>query len=503
MGIQFTGLASGLDVQSIISDLMKVERTKVDNVEKDKTLVEWKKDAWNEMNSELYTFYKESLFKFKSTSTYLQKTITSSDSSIVTVTATTPSAVNGVHTIENITMAKGSFLTGDEITLDKNGDPITISTTTALGDLYDFAGSDIDLEISLDNGTTTSIITLSETDTISDLITKVNDTELDINFNYDTNFNRFFISSKDTGQGVQVKLGDATGEPDGLLTALGFGVGNKLGSAGNDAQFDYNGATLTSSDNEVTVNGLSLLLHGEGSDVTLSVNQDVDGIYESIKDFVLKYNELVMDINEKLDAESARTYKPLTKDEKSAMTEDEIKLWEDKIKGSLLRKDDILSAISRSMRNTLTLSSGVDTTGFDYNDLSSLGIVTGGYSEKGILHIKGDEDDPLYGVEENGLKTAIEENPEGVLELMTSLGTALYEDMSDRMKSSTLSSALTFYNDKNMSEEISDYEDDIYELEERLTMIEERYYKQFTAMEQAIQKSNSTADWLAQQLGGM
>ncbi len=73
MGIQFTGLASGLDTQSIISDLMKVERMRVEDVEKDKILSEWKKDAWEEMNTNLYSFYKDELFKFKSQGTYNQK----------------------------------------------------------------------------------------------------------------------------------------------------------------------------------------------------------------------------------------------------------------------------------------------------------------------------------------------------------------------------------------------------------------------------------------------
>lgn len=501
MGIQFTGLASGLDTQSIIADLMKVQRTKVDKVEKEKTLVEWKKDAWKEMNSKIYTFYKESLFKFKSASTYKQKTVTSSNTSLVKATATS-STVSGVHKIDNITMAKGSFLTGDKITVDKNGDPITIDETTTMGEIYNFTAGDITMDISLDGGATSTSIVISETDTFANVVSKVNDTEMEINFNFDTNYNRFFLSSKNTGQGIQIKVGDATGEPAGLLSALGFGT-NKTGSVGSDAQFDYNGTTLTSSDNEVTVNGLSISLLGEGTNVNIAVNHDVEAIYESVKDFVLKYNELLMDINEKLGADSSRGYKPLTSEEKEAMTDDEVKLWEDKIKKSLLRKDDILTSVVSSMRSILTLSTDVNTTGFDYENLSELGIVTGEYTEKGILHIQGDEDDSLYSLHDNKLKEAIEENPEGVFELMTALGDALYEDMSNRMKSNSLSSALTFYNDKYLSKEVTKYEEEIDKLEERLARVEERYYKQFTAMEQAIQKSNSTADWLTQQLGGM
>jgi len=54
-----------------------------------------------------------------------------------------------------------------------------------------------------------------------------------------------------------------------------------------------------------------------------------------------------------------------------------------------------------------------------------------------------------------------------------------------------------------MSKTISDYETKIADLEDKLSAIEARYYKQFTAMEQAIQQSNSTGDWLTQQLAGL
>ncbi len=54
-----------------------------------------------------------------------------------------------------------------------------------------------------------------------------------------------------------------------------------------------------------------------------------------------------------------------------------------------------------------------------------------------------------------------------------------------------------------MDDKISRYDKSILRLEERLAAVEDRYYKQFTAMERAIQASNSTGDWLAQQLGSL
>lgn len=500
MGIQFTGLASGLDTQSIISDLMKVERMRVEEIEKDKILAEWKKEEWQEMNTKLYSFYKEEMFKFRSKGTYSQKSLSNSNDSLISMNAS-PGAVRGSHSIEVIDMAKGSFLTGSELV------GITSSTTAEDLSVYADPANDVKkLTFSVDGGTTTHDISVVATDTIEDIITKIEDLDLELNVSYDSTFNRMFFSSTETGQNVRVELSSSDGTGDDLLTGLGFDVAvpdNLIGSQGERAEFKYNGTTLYSESNEVSVNGLSFNILGEGDTSTVAVTQNTDAVYDSVKSFILKYNELMLEMNEKVGADSARGYDPLTAEEKEVMSDEDVKLWENKIKESLLRRDETLAGIVSELRNTLTLSSGVDTTGFTYKSLSALGISTGGYEEKGLLHIEGDEDDPLYAIKDNRLREAIEDDPDGVMELMTALGEEIYSRFSERMKSTTMSSALTFYGDKNIDKQISDYEEDILSQEDRLTIIEERYYKQFTAMEQAIQRSNSTGEWLAQQLGGM
>lgn len=504
MGIQFTGLASGMDTQSIIADLMKVERTKVTNVEKQKTKAEWKQEAYSAMNAKLYTFYKDSLFKFKSVGSYSQKTITSSNESAITV-SNSNSAVSGSHTIQVNNMAKGSFLTSDVLGNDKNGVAITSSTTA--GELIDFGGA---ASVSLAVKTTASgtfvnsEVTIESGDTVSSIIQKIKTLDLDLNINYDSTHNRIFASSTKTGADVEISFGTNDADPtnaNSLLSKLGFGV--KIGSTGENAEVEYNGATLTSTTNEMSVNGLNFTIRSDSGTSNIAVTQNTDAVYDMVKSFITKYNELITDMTEKVEADSASKYAPLTSEEKDAMTEDEIKLWEDKIKNSLLRRDDTMTSILSEMRGVLTGSSGVDTTGFSFTSLSQLGIATGNYTEKGILHIDGDEDDALYSIKENKLKEAINDNPDGVMELMTALGNKLYSSMTDRMKSTTLSSALNFFNNKALDKTITDYETKISDLEDRLSAIETRYYKQFTAMEQAIQQSNSTGDWLTQQLANL
>jgi flagellar hook-associated protein 2 len=502
MAIQMTGIASGLDTQSMINDLMKVERLKVERVENEKTLAEWKKEEWGEINAKLYSFYKEELFDFKSNATYQQKTLTSSNTSAVAVN-NSPGSVQGTHLIEVTQLAKTSNFTTGEIRIGQDPSNDLATSATTMNELFGLGDAE-SRTLTIGDGTSQEDIVIQGTDTVASLISAIKSKDLDINVNFDANYGRIFMSSKSTGAEAQLSV---SGDNNDIVKALGF-VNDDVSTsatinAGANAQFSYNNVALESSSNEVSVNGLSLTLLAEGGATsTISVTQDTDAIYDKVKAFVLKYNEIADMMNTKLDADSARGYDPLTDEEKEVMSDKDIELWETKIKDSLLRRDGTLSTLRSDMRNTLTLSQGV-TTGSEYKYLSDLGIVTGSYTEKGMLHIEGDEDDSLYAIKDNKLRNAIEEDPEKVMEFLTALGDKLYSNMNERMKSTTLSSSLTFYEDKAIDNKVKEYDERIADLEERLARVEERYYQQFTAMEKAMQQSNSTADWLSQQLAGL
>ena len=70
------------------------------------------------------------------------------------------------------------------------------------------------------------------------------------------------------------------------------------------------------------------------------------------------------------------------------------------------------------------------------------------------------------------------------------------------MKTSSLSSALPVYNDKQLTKELKDYKKEKTSMEKRLKELEDRYYKQFTAMEKAMASLNSQTNSLAALMGG-
>lgn len=280
---------------------------------------------------------------------------------------------------------------------------------------------------------------------------------------------------------------------------------NSLGMSvvkAEDAVIVLDGARLTDSSNEFSVNGLKISLKNTtetGKKITLNTTSDVDAVYDMVKDFVKTYNEILEELNKKYNADSARDYNPLTDEEREAMSEDEIEKWETKIKDSLLRKDNTLSSIISSMRSSLLTTTVVD--GKSYS-LSSFGIVTSSdYTEKGKLHIMGDEDDDTYATETNKLKAALEENPEAVMKTLSEAGQSLYDALTKKMAKTNLSSALTFYNDKQLDNDQTRYKKEISTLEEKLTEMEDKYYKQFSAMEVAMSKLNSQSSYLASLMG--
>lgn len=284
--------------------------------------------------------------------------------------------------------------------------------------------------------------------------------------------------------------------------------GNILGTGmvvidAKDTEVEYNGATLTSNTTNISVSGLELEILGEteGETVNITVTNDVSGIYDTIKDFLSEYNALLKEMNSYYNADSAKGYDVLSDDEKEAMKDSEVEKWEDKIKDSLLRRDSTLNSIISSFRNKM-MGTFTASNGRTYS-LSSIGISTSGdYAEGGLLHIKGDEDDAEYADDKNILKQMLEEDPDTVTEIFTHLTSNLYEDLQKKMSRTPLSSALTFYNDKEMNSQLSDYKTRIAKLETKFNDMEDRYYKQFTAMEKAMANMQSQQNSLASYLGG-
>lgn len=277
---------------------------------------------------------------------------------------------------------------------------------------------------------------------------------------------------------------------------------------GQDAMIYLNDVKYTSNSNSFSVNGLSitaLAKTGTKDDdgITITTSNDVQGLYDKVKDFLSQYNEVINDIYAQYNASSARGYEPLSDEEKEAMSDKQVEKWEEKIKSSLLRRDTTLGGIINTM--TSAMSASYEINGQKYS-LASFGIKTLGYfgsskNENYAYHIDGDEDDTAVSGNSDKLMAALTSDPDSVIDFMKKLTDGLYKGLDKKMKATTMRSAYTIYNDKEMASEYSDYTSLIKKWDDRLKSMEDSYFKKFAKMESALSTLQQSTSSLAGMLG--
>ena len=544
---RLTGL-SGFDTESIVEQLMEAEKAKVSKVQKERQILLWRQELYNSLNKDFANFIINTRKDFGLTistttgsllpSSYKNlswyKKALSSNTAVATVSATS-SAADGIYKVNVHNLAEGvNLASGTQMDIVEDSGKIKDLNNSLQLTIYDgqvdengeYIAFTINIPYDEEKGITMqdvvkAINSAKKTVTTEDGKTK--EYSIKIRASYDSTNKRFFLQTKETGEKAQIKIEASDDNTrnfiDGLkLTYKEQNVGAdelSIGLNGTNAQIDFNGAkNMTYSSNTITINGITMNLTGTG-EFTVTVNTDVDGIYEKVKNFVDKYNELVDKASKLLTEKRYYNYEPLTDDQKKEMDDDEIKLWEEKAKSGLLRNDSIISRTMQSIRSSLYESfNGA------YSLISQIGITTEKYSV-------GSAGGKLT-IDEEKLKKAIAEDPEAVLDLLFKDGdstadkglvTRIYDNMIEGMediiekagigneaslyrqvKSNILIDFVTNLGSKSyLDKSIEDYNDRIDELNEKLAEKEEYYYQKFAALESYINQMNAQSMWLAQQ----
>jgi flagellar hook-associated protein 2 len=385
--------------------------------------------------------------------------------------------------------------------LDENLGDITDHFATTLS----VAGTDDDISFTIND----EIFTFSSAVTsLQDLMDEINDSDLGLTMCYDELNDHFILETDDTGVTSSLDVADSTGN---LMEVLGLKTVSTVN--GTDAVIDFDdgsGAqTITRSDNSFTINGINIELEKDYTgDIDFSINSDADSIVDKISAFVESYNELIDGINEELTEERDYDYKPLTEAQRDEMEEDEIDLWEERAKAGILRNDSILENMLNSMRTAIYEE--VEGAGIS---LFELGISTSSdYSDRGKLIIDVDE-----------LTSAIESNPDKVIELFTSdsdtdeekgISRRLYDIIEDNISTTRdengykglllekagIEGDVTQYSN-SLTKKIEDYEERIDEILDKISEKEDYYYNMFAMMESYINQMNNQSAWLMSQMG--
>jgi flagellar hook-associated protein 2 len=505
------GLASGMDIDTIVGDLMKAERIPLDKLAQKKTTLEWQRDDYRSMNKLLDEFDRFILDGVALQGTFNKKTVTSTNPSIVSATVA-GSASNITSTITVTQLAKARSWVSEQI---KDQDGNKPSGKTALGTMNPaaFGTTEIPLEVKVtkpDGTEVTKTIKIDPTkDTLETTAKKFSEAGLEMSAFYDDFTGKFVVSNNLTGKGSKITL--VTDKTVDFFKKIGFdGAGVLPGITGpqelggtdtsQNAIFNLNGLTgLERTSNNFTISGVTYSLNGEGTS-TISSTTDTDGVVDSIKDFVKKYNETIEAINKKIGETKYRDFPPLTDAQRKDLSEKEAELWDEKAKSGMLRGDSILSSGLNAMRSILYAN--VSTGDAKYDQLSEIGITTSrNYLDKGKLEM-----------DEKKLRDALAANPEAVMKMFTGDSDNKIEGIAKKLRTSIdqtvdkielkAGNALRTNAQFTLGRELSDVDKRISAFEDRLSQVEDRYWRQFSAMEKAIQRSNQQSAYLMQQFGG-
>lgn len=473
-GIRFSGLASGLDTETIVKQLMMVERTKVDRYIQQKQLLEWKRDDYREINTKLLAL-RNSVWDLNLGSTFRVKKLSSSDENRLTCTAS-GAAIEGNYEIVIKQLAKG------------------------VSQEYSYANDTGIVDDKLVSGGTFKLngveITLEAGDSLDTVVNKINKVagETKVKATYDKDKKLFYFITTNTGSDAKISITDSE------FSGVSF-LNNFDSAPGQNAIITFNGGSdIEFSSNQFTFNNIIFNLKKADPDTTINikVENDLDAIVDKIKAFVENYNAIMEKIDTKLREKRYRDFPPLTDEQKEEMKEADIAKWEEKARSGLFRGDTLLSGIYSSIR--MITSSAIEGEG-KYRTLSSIGISTTSWYDQGRLHI-----------DEEKLRKALTEDLDGVIRLFTAteeadgtdgIATRLYAELDECMQSITerAGSSTSAVDKSYLGRELDDINKRIVYMEEYLFKVEERYWAQFTAMETALQRMQSQSAYIMALMG--
>ncbi|MDO0821821.1 flagellar filament capping protein FliD [Desulfosporosinus nitroreducens] len=547
---------SGMDIDSIVKKLMMGQQAKSDALFQKKTIAEWQKTAYNTVYDDISKF-RDTMFNYKLQGTLSPNRVSSSNTSVATVTANADAA-NINHSLVVAQLASGVNMTStDTISSTAGANKSTLATHMGVTDSFSLNIGNGSSSKSITIKPTDSIYEVVSAINNAGVNVKASyDSTLDRFFLSTTNMGSAAgISITTTTMSTDASGTDVgadfikglkifpTGLPSGndggtapVPTTGPDGNGNYTHSTvfsspkGKNAEFKLDGAYLSQSNNTFTISGVTYSLTGVSPDVTgttiadklasgtainVSVTKDTDGAVASIQALVDSYNKIMESLNGMVNETRYKDYSPLTDAQKAELKDSEITAWEAKAKSGMLHNDSTLMSLINNIRNSMSSAvSGINSTynpasggSITYNSASSIGITTSSnYREGGKLYLNTDK-----------LRTALNANPDVLNQLFGNSGTTkadgtidiktqgiagrLYDSIKTTMTelntiAGTTSSA-KYDTSSNYAKKISDYTKMMGVAADRFDVMQTAYYRQFNAMEVALQQLSAQSSWLS------
>lgn len=445
--ISSLGVGSGIDAESIVTQLMSVEKQGLTKLKTQQTGVETKISAFGNLKS-LIDAMGSKLTSMKSVNTLAAYSATSSKTDFLTATAST-TATAGTYDVAITQLAKAHKIQLSGI----SGANSTSGVSSEIG-----SGS---MSFSVDGGSSVSVSVGSATATLGDWRDAINAaaggvTATIVNTTAGATLS---LTASDTGKLVTIDpLSSLPSALSGLTNSSDPNFSTN-GSVEADllANYTIDGQAVTSKTNSDTtaIPGVTLNLVAAGT-ATLTVARDTSKTATALQDFVTAYN----DLNSKI--KSLTAYDAANK------------------KANTLTGDSTARTLQQQFSSLV--SDKYASSGSTYTRLADIGV---SFKSDGSLSL-----------DTAKLNTAIGKDSTNVMSVITSAATAF----SSKVTAMTGSSGLLTTKSSSLQLSVKDLLSRQDTMQLRLTAVEKRYRAQFSSLDTIVSGMTSTSTYLTQAL---
>lgn len=387
----------------------------------------------------------------------------------------------------------------------KSGDSNRLNVSKTIGDIY---GEESDCSIII-NGK--SIDGISKDMSISEVLKKINK-ESDVDITYSNTTDKFVIVSKDTGKASKIEITGALADK-----LFGGSIGTDIEIRGEDTVMNVTihgqDIDITRSTANFSIDGINVelsknaILAPEEDPITFDVINNTDEVIERVKQFIDDYNEIIDLLGTKTKEKPRRDYPPLTPEQQDEMKEKEIENWLKEAKKGVLFGDKNITSLLNKMRASMSGMTSVSDLA-----LSNIGISAASMDTSGKLVFN-----------EEKFREKLLEAPDQIASLFTGIA----DETDEYAKSGIANQILDILRENigamgtsgklieeagldtgrssdqnNISLKIKDYDEKMKELKKSLERERQRYWNQFSALEQSLNKLNAQSSWLMDMMGG-
>lgn len=295
--VSSTGIGSGLDVTTILSKLMEVERAPLTQIQQEGAKIQSKLSVYGKVQSYVSALGDAAKTLAEKTA-WGRTTATSADEKVFTATTAT-GATAGSYSVQVNSLAAGQTLASTSFT----SKTATVGSGTLTIELGQWSSDQSSFTTKAD--TSAVNVSISDTDTLEDVRAKINEANAGVTASIITDANgaKLVMRSATTGaeNAFRISVADNDGTEDAAgLSRLSYDPANGVGQmsrtqAASNAEAVIDGITISSATNKVegAIEGVTFQLVGKStSAVDLTISSDASAMQTDVQAFVKAYNDL-------------------------------------------------------------------------------------------------------------------------------------------------------------------------------------------------------------------